>query len=388
MEVAVVSMLAFLGSLVLVYLNHFFSEVTNIHDIPDTIRKFHPAKTPSSGGLGFGIAFFGVVVASVNYRLFSTTPFFQSWFPFFMTGAVIVFVLGIIDDIKGLRSVLKFGVQMAAGLIVSIGILKSYNQTTSASFPWYVEIGIVLMFTFLVLASCNAVNLIDGIDGLAASQSTIILAGLGAVASAWGISDMNFVIFPLIAAVVGFLMFNRPPATIFMGDTGSLLLGYSIISIILFLGTHAPGWYHFFGLLAMLGIPYLDTLLAIIRRRARGQSAFEPDREHIHHLMQGYFRSPGMSVAIISGVTMLLIATAILLAHTSDISLYLTILSSLMALLAVLSISYYKKVSVLENSDISGHPDPVASKPEGIHEKRDSGRITPIEIDLEQVSKN
>lgn len=388
MEIAVVSILAFLGSIILVYLNHFFSEVTNIHDIPDTVRKFHPEKTPSSGGLGFGLAFFMVVAVSVNYRLFSTSPFFQSWFPFFMTGALVVFVLGILDDIKGLYSVPKFVVQLIAALIVSIGILKSYNLTTAANFPWYMEVGVVLLFTFLVVASCNAMNLIDGIDGLASSQSVIMLGGLGVIATAWGIYDLNFVIFPLIGAVIGFLMFNRPPATIFMGDTGSLLLGYTVISLILFLGTHAPGWYHFFGLLAIMGVPYLDTLFAIIRRRSRGKSPFESDREHIHHLVQEYFKSPGTAVTIISGVTVVLTAMAVLLSRTYEADLYLSILSSLLALLGVFAISYAKKVSQSKNPDISSQTTEVQARVKGSELSGLRERIEPIDFDFQEVSKN
>jgi UDP-GlcNAc:undecaprenyl-phosphate GlcNAc-1-phosphate transferase len=256
------------------------------------------------------------------------------------------------------------------------------------SFEWYWEIGITALFTFLVVASVNAVNLIDGIDGLASSQSIIILAGLAAVATGWHISELNFVIFPLIAAVVGFLLFNRPPATIFMGDTGSLLLGYSIISIILFIGTHAPGWFHFFGLLTMLGVPYLDTLLAIIRRRARGQSPFSPDREHIHHLMQGYFRSPGMSVAVISAVSTLLVLTAILLSRTADVNFYFTILSSLLALLCVLSISYYKLVSETENSDISVSSAVETAVKHDTEDQTNRRKRPHVAVDLEKVSKN
>ncbi|UXP33752.1 undecaprenyl/decaprenyl-phosphate alpha-N-acetylglucosaminyl 1-phosphate transferase [Reichenbachiella agarivorans] len=249
-----------------------------ILDEPDH-RKHHGINTPRLGGLGVfagfmtGVAIFGQMTLGVQQLL---------------AGCLIIFFVGVKDDINGVSVFKKFFVQVLAA-----GIVLFYADIRITSFQglfgvYDLEIGISYAFTFLViLCVTNALNLIDGINGLAGSIVVLISLTFGGYFFMYGEENYAFVAFALAGGMVGFLRYNIGNAKVFMGDTGALVSGF-IISILAIrfieirMIESAPSL-----AIGILFIPIFDTLRVFIIRVYNGHSPFMPDRNHIHHYM-GY----------------------------------------------------------------------------------------------------
>ncbi|MCV9388662.1 glycosyltransferase family 4 protein [Reichenbachiella ulvae] len=254
----------------------------SILDEPD-FRKHHDINTPRLGGLGIfagfmtGVAIFGQMSPGIQQLL---------------AGSLIIFFVGVKDDINGVSVFKKFFVQVLAA-----GIVLFYADIRISSFQgllgvYELEIGISYAFTFLViLCITNAVNLIDGINGLAGTIVIIICFSFGAYFYYFGDMNYAFVAFALAGGMLGFLRYNFGEAVVFMGDTGALVSGF-IVSILAI---------HFIEMrevvsspamaLGILFIPIFDTLRVFVIRVYNGVSPFMPDRNHLHHYL-GYL---GMS---------------------------------------------------------------------------------------------
>ncbi|HZI52176.1 MAG TPA: MraY family glycosyltransferase [Chitinophagaceae bacterium] len=254
-----------------------------LYDIPNS-RKEHRLPIPTMGG----IAIAGGMVTSLLL-----------WFPFsgelgqiaFFFSVVALFGLGIMDDLKDLSAKYKFVVQVGlASLIAISGIrITSFDGLFGIS-----ELPISAQYTFTILAIVgitNAFNLIDGIDGLAGGLSFMSLVTLGLFLSISGDGNTALIAFALAGAVMAFLYFNFNPARIFMGDTGSLLLGFVIAVLcirLLQVNASAPNPILQNAPMFVLGIvmiPVFDTIRVFARRTWRGQSPFVADKTHIHHLL-------------------------------------------------------------------------------------------------------
>jgi UDP-GlcNAc:undecaprenyl-phosphate GlcNAc-1-phosphate transferase len=254
-----------------------------LHDIPD-IRKGHSMPTPTLGG----IAIMAGMMTSLTI-----------WFPFsinieLMTcffSIVVLFVMGITDDLKDLSAKYKFLVEIALAALIA---LSGIRITTFGGLFGLNELPITAQYTFTILAIVgitNAFNLIDGIDGLAGGLSFMSLVTLGIFLTISGDKSFALVAFSLAGSVLAFLYFNMNPAKIFMGDTGSLVLGFVIailctrliqvnnLAVQPLLKT-APLF-----ALGMVLIPVFDTMRVFALRIWKGQSPFHPDRTHIHHLL-------------------------------------------------------------------------------------------------------
>lgn len=238
-------------------------------------RKVHTHIVPRLGGLAIYIGFVIAVLFSVGMTREVVG---------LLIGSTTIVAVGIWDDICQIPAKVKLCGQIAAALVlVGFGIQIDWltNPFGDLIFlPWFFAIPLTV---FWVIGFTNTVNLIDGLDGLAAGVSIIASISVFFMALSMGQSEPALITIALIGAAFGFLQYNFNPAKIFMGDTGSMLLGYvmaavSIIGVVKTAATVAlvvP--------VIALGLPIMDTLFAIARRRMSGVPIFQPDKGHLHH---------------------------------------------------------------------------------------------------------
>ncbi len=271
-------------------------------DIPDA-RKVHKVPMPRLGGLGIyggfllGYMIFGEHTSTMNSILI---------------GSFLLIITGMIDDIKPMNPKPKFLCQFIAALIVVIygGLLLK----DVSFFGIYIDFGIFsyVITTLFILGCINCMNLIDGLDGLAAGISSIFFLTIGIIASFQGRYGLSVVItFIMLGSTMGFLIHNFNPATIFMGDTGSMFLGF-IISVITLLGFKTLITSSIIIPLFILIVPILDTLCAIIRRKLKGESIDTPDKCHFHHQFLKRNMSVKTTVLIIYLITALFSAASVI----------------------------------------------------------------------------
>ncbi|MFW6312794.1 MAG: MraY family glycosyltransferase [Spirochaetota bacterium] len=259
-------------------------------------RKIHTEDTPRIGGVGI---YFGFLVSAIVAIHLGTlqgaigplgqTPTFGALLIYFLPligGMTLIYILGLVDDFHDLRAVMKLFIQIAAAAIVTIGPFRIERLTIP--FVWYqLELG---LFSFPVtvlwiVAISNALNFIDGVDGLAGGTAAIATLFFGAIALLTGQPVVGLVTVGLFGTIVGFLIYNAPPARIFMGDSGSYVLGFilSVFPLILANGTGTS--LNLIPAITILAIPTLDMTTSVVRRLGRGKHPFSADREHLHHKM-------------------------------------------------------------------------------------------------------
>ncbi len=246
----------------------------NALDIPNE-RKVHKFPMPRLGGLAIFLGFL------IGYMVFCKPTIQMNSI---LIGSFFIIFLGVFDDIKPLSPLIKFGGQLLAAIIV-VFYGNIVMQDISA-FGLYLNFGILAkpITIMFIVAVINCMNLIDGLDGLAGGIATIFFITIAIISNILGIysgldASLTFI---MIGATLGFLLYNFHPAKIFMGDSGSMFLGY-IISIISLLGFKNVTLTSFIVPVLILAIPILDTLFAIIRRLLKGQSFAKADKEHFHH---------------------------------------------------------------------------------------------------------
>ncbi len=242
-------------------------------------------------------------------------------------GALLIAALGAADDLFDLSPALKLLGQLAAAALALRGgiVLRSLSLPSGASLALPPPLAAALTLGWLV-ACTNAVNLIDGLDGLAAGISALGSLSMLLVALCRSDPAVAVLLAALTGACLGFLPYNRSPAQIFMGDAGSQFLGFALgaLSVMGLLKFHTL--LSFFVPLAALSVPLADTLFAVLRRVARGQSPFHADRGHIHHRLLDLGLSQKQAVAVLYGVSSLQGLAAVLLAGTDALSRALCLL--------------------------------------------------------------
>lgn len=246
----------------------------NALDMPNE-RKVHKEPMPRMGGLAIFIGFL------VGYMLFCNQTVQMNSI---LIGSFFIILLGVFDDIKPLSPSIKFCGQLLAAIIV-VYYGNVVMQDLSA-FGIYINFGIFAKpITILFIVSIiNCLNLIDGLDGLAGGISAIFFITITIISTLLGSVtglDVSLTLI-MIGATLGFLLYNFHPAKIFMGDSGSMFLGY-MISVISLLGFKNVTLTSFIVPVLILAIPILDTLFAIIRRLLKGESFAKADKEHFHH---------------------------------------------------------------------------------------------------------
>ena len=253
-------------------------------------RKVQDVPIASMGGLAIFLTFIicYMIFAPVDTRIISI-----------MIGAFIIILTGIIDDINPLRAREKLVGQLISALIVTIygGIAIEHIQV----FGHILSFGIFAypITILFIVAIMNAIDLADGLDGLAAGTTTIYFVTTAIIGYFMAdLSGLNVILCLILAgSCLGFLMYNFAPASIYMGDTGSLFLGY-MISIIALVGFKTTTITSLIVPIIMLFVPILDTLLAMERRLLKGQSVGDADREHLHHQLLKKTKSVTKTVLI------------------------------------------------------------------------------------------
>ncbi|MGC2660321.1 MAG: MraY family glycosyltransferase, partial [Bryobacteraceae bacterium] len=272
-------------------------------DEPDNDRKLHARSVPRVGGIAVFVAYLGSlgIVALVGTLLGKVEiPHIEGgWW--LLGGTSFVFAVGLLDDLVGLRPKQKLLGQVLAASVVWYGGVQIHVFEGIAFHGW---LSALLTVSWLVFCT-NAFNLIDGMDGLAAGAalfSTLTIMAAGIMGHNWA---LVFVTIPLAGCLFGFLRYNFNPASVFLGDCGSLTLGF-------FLGCAGALWSQkintFFGLAApvmALSLPLIDTSLAIARRVLRNRPLFAGDRGHIHHRLLDRGNSPRQAAYVLYGVSAL-----------------------------------------------------------------------------------
>ena len=242
-------------------------------DIPNE-RKVHKTPMPRLGGLGiYGGFLLGYMVFGEHTAIMNSI----------LIGSFILIITGMIDDIKPLNPFPKFIGQLASALIVVIYGNLLLRDVTFLGLYIDFKIFAYPITVLFILGCINCLNLIDGLDGLAAGISSIFFLTIGIIAYFQGRIGLSFVLtFIMLGSTLGFLVHNFNPAKIFMGDSGSMFLGF-IISVITLLGFKTILTSSIIIPLCILVVPILDTACAIIRRKLKGESIGTPDKSHFHH---------------------------------------------------------------------------------------------------------
>jgi len=274
--------------------------------IPSDERHLHASPLPRLGGVAIFISFSLTMVAAAV--LGSYLPHLHSAFSLktlltILAPASVVFLLGVYDDLYTVGPYVKFAVQGLAATMLFMGGLRILNIPVlfgEHQLPWFVG----LPFTILwVLAITNAFNLIDGLDGLAAGSALFSTLVAFVVALLSGSSLVTVMAIALAGAILGFLRYNFNPATIFLGDSGSLFIGFLLSALALAGAQKAPTIVAVAIPVVSFGLPILETSLSILRRLVSGRPVFTADREHIHHKLLQHGLTHRQVVIVLYGVS-------------------------------------------------------------------------------------
>lgn len=252
----------------------------NLVDQPGA-RKVHKNPIPRIGGVAVSAAYFGscLIAGLVIMHFHLDLPVAFSTIKSIGPATLLIFLIGLADDILSLKPWQKFAVQIAASLLVISAGVHMGDSYLFVGSPILARVATIVW----LLACTNAVNLIDGLDGLAAgiallATTTTLIASLMS-----GNFELTIATAPLAGALLGFLVFNSNPASIFLGDSGSLVLGFLLGCFSLLWSTKSDTLLGMAAPLMALSVPLIDTSLAVTRRFLRGQPIFLPDRSHVHH---------------------------------------------------------------------------------------------------------
>lgn len=273
-------------------------------------RKVHSKIMPRMGGLAIYIAFSVVLWLSQEMTM--------ELIGLFIGGTVLV-IVGIIDDKTDMPAKVKLlGQIVAAAIVVGCGVRVDFMTNVFLGNIYQLSIFSIPFTLIWIVGITNAVNLIDGLDGLAAGTSIIAAITMAIVGFASGQYVMAYLAMILAGATIGFLRYNFYPAEIFMGDTGSMFLGYNL-SVLAIMGFAKS-----FTLLSLvtpllvLAIPILDTFFAIVRRKMNNRPIFKPDKEHLHHCLLKYGFSHRDTVLIIYAVSAILAICGLTMTYLSS----------------------------------------------------------------------
>lgn len=263
------------SSLIITPLTIKFAKRIGIVDKPND-RKKHNGNIPLLGGVA--------VIVPVIIGLFYLQPQHYSMVAIII-GAIIIITIGLLDDIYSLKPLTKLIAQITAAVVVmSSGLMI---EKLTVPLIGSVDLGVFsYVITILwIVGITNAMNLIDGLDGLASGVAAIAFASIFVMAIGDGIEVVVFMSIVMLASLIGFLIFNFYPAKIFLGDVGSLFIGYSL-SVISMLGLFKNVTvFSFIVPIIVLTIPIFDTIFAIVRRAINKQHIMTADRKHIHYVL-------------------------------------------------------------------------------------------------------
>ena len=313
-----------------------FAHKVGAIDVPKDARRMHKKPIPRLGGLAI---YGGFLCSILIFGQLDETMLCV------LLGAAIIVALGIFDDVLALGAKLKFVVQIVAAAIpvcigdLQIGLFTNLNPLSDTPF---VHLGILAVPATIIwiVGITNAVNLIDGLDGLAVGVSSIAAITMLAVALLTGNMPIAITMAALAGACIGFMPYHLTPAKIFMGDTGSTFLGYMLATVSIM------GLFKFYAVISfavpflILGLPIFDTANAIIRRVAAGRSPMSPDRGHVHHKLIDMGFNQKQAVAILYAISATLGLTAVVLTSSGEVKAIVLLLAVLAAILVGACIIY------------------------------------------------
>ena len=341
-----------------------FAEKVGAMDVPGEARRVHDHPIPRMGGLAIFLGF-----------LLSVLLFVPMSRPLegILLGSVIIVATGAVDDVVSLKAWVKLLLQIAAACVAvyygvridvlgNINIFSSNDYVTLAS--WSVPITVLW-----IVGITNSVNLIDGLDGLAVGVSTISSLTMLVIALLVADSSVAVVLAALVGACIGFMPYNLNPAKIFMGDTGSLLLGYVLATM------SVLGLFKFYAVVSFavpvlaIAVPLFDTIFAFFRRLIHGQNPMHPDRGHFHHRLIDMGLSQKQAVAVLYTISAILGLAAVVITTSGELKALILILG--FCLCAFVWAAVYGKLHHLNiGAAITGETPTIEPEPD----KRDDAK--------------
>ena len=343
-EYVVIYLVAFTLSVFLVPMVRSLALRVGAIDVPDGVRKIHTQAVPRMGGVAIFIAF--IVPILGVYALGTTGALPSGVYQAFadqgkalaglLVALLLVLLLGVYDDIHHVRPRTKVIVQILGALIlcyVGIRIDSTANPFTSEKLvfaewlSWAVTV-------FWILAITNAINLIDGMDGLGPGVGLFVGGTLFGISLFFDVPLVSAVTVALVGAIIGFLIFNFHPAKIFMGDSGSLFVGFLLAAM----ATQGSMKRHIMIPIVAMALPIMDTLMAIIRRWSRGLPMSVPDKLHLHHRLIGMGFSQREAVVVLYGISGILACSALVVAFSTNV---LAFAVAILAIVAIFGVGVY-----------------------------------------------
>lgn len=276
-------------------------------DKPDK-RKVHTQVMPRLGGLAIYLATMLAIVCSM--------PITRDLLGILLGGTWIV-IVGVLDDKYSLPARVKLAGQMIAAVILVAFDVKIEWLNNPFGGYFYLEYLSIPFTVFWVISFINVVNLIDGLDGLAAGVSGIASITVILVAVHQGYFPVATLTAALAGGIIGFIHYNFNPATIFMGDTGSMFIGYMLAAISIFGAVKSAATIALIVPAIALGLPIMDTAFAILRRYSNGRPIFQPDKGHLHHRLLAMGLSQRQAVLLMYGISIVLCLAAFVLAEAN-----------------------------------------------------------------------
>lgn len=305
-------------------------------DAPDA-RKVHTIPTPRMGGLAIYFGFILAVLSSmhINHEIMGL-----------LLGGTVILAVGVIDDIKQLSAKTKLLGQIVAAAVLILFDIRIEWLTNPFGDMIYVNYLSIPLTILWVVGLTNTVNLIDGLDGLAAGVSTIASVTILLVALQQNFWTVAILTAALAGSALGFLQHNFNPAKIFMGDTGSMFLGYMLAAVSILGTVKSAATIALVVPIVALGLPIMDTAFAIIRRYMSGRPIFKPDKGHLHHRLLAMGLTQKQAVLLMYVISGCLGVSAIALTEVSG-------QYAVFILLAIIAAALFgaRKIGVLSNND-------------------------------------
>ena len=370
-QLIVCVMMALMAALIVSFLTtpvvKSFAYKVGAIDVPKDARRMHHVPIPRLGGLAIFIGFIVSILLFVDVRR-------DAQMQSILLGAVVIVVLGVVDDIMALPAMFKFVVQIAAALIPALNgvVIQAFSNPNIFSDNLYWVLGkLSIPCTVLwIVAITNSVNLIDGLDGLANGVSAISATTMLVIAILVSEGQVAVVMAALVGACVGFMPYNMNPAKMFMGDTGATFLGYILATMSI------QGLFKFYAVISfavpflILGLPIFDTAFAFIRRIAHGQSPMHADRGHIHHRLIDMGLNQKQAVATLYVISAILGLSAVVLTTSNELKAMLFFLTLCVVAVVAARVAFPKEIKeelheeLEELKDHGRHEEDKPSKPE------------------------
>lgn len=321
-------------------------------DRPDGRRKCQAQPVPRGGGVAVALAGILGVAIVMCFLSAAESPSSTLLWRGLLPALAILLLVGIVDDVLTLTGIYKLiGQILAVSVLVAAGTQIDRVSLFGVLIPLG---GLSILFTiFFCLGAINAFNLIDGADALASSIGAVVCVALGIITSARGDVSAALICFALAGALVGFLRHNVSPARVYLGDTGSMLIGLVVAAIAIDCSLKQQAAFVLAVPLALCAVPILDAAVALLRRVITGQSVFAADRGHLHHALMLRGWSVNKTVMIITGLAALTCGGALVSFFTNNDVFALAVAGGVFATLALARVFGHAEAALLASRSMS-----------------------------------